>query len=81
MGLLRLIFGGNEDNVQVERIDENNESYQQYMAGFRAGYPLEGEPAVTLPESVTSSQEYQRGLLEAQKQFEQAGKPVIRYDG
>ncbi len=56
----------------------SQEEYEQYMIGYRLGYPLVGEPSVTVP--APSNPMFQRGLREGHAAFEQAGQPQISYE-
>ncbi len=57
----------------------SQEEYEQYMIGYRLGYPLVGEPPITVP--TLGNPMFQRGLREGHAAFEQAGRPQIFYEG
>ena len=52
------------------------EQRDQYMDGFREGFPLKGQPVN--PEHETEA--YQRGLNYGKKAFRRAGSPQINYE-
>ncbi len=56
-----------------------DQEYNDWMQGFCAGFPLEGEPDVTIDNP--ESEYYQNGLSTGQADFDSAGRPMIRYDG
>jgi len=50
------------------------EDAEEYMDGFRTGYPLVGQPDYPAHES----EPYQYGLKVGQKAFKKAGRPQIQ---
>lgn len=65
-----------ETSVNPDEMTE--QETEEWMQGFRLGYPLQGEPTVTIENP--SGKHFRRGLAAGQKSFKQAGSPTTPYD-
>jgi hypothetical protein len=72
MGILDKLFGGDQQDQQPAR----GEDYEQFMEGFRLGYPLIGDP----PIEESDNPHFQRGLAAGRTSFEADGRPQIKRD-
>lgn len=66
-----------EQDFSIPMDDRSEETVEEYMQGFRLGFPLVGEPSVTIDNP--SGRYFQLGLAAGQAQFKQAGHPAISY--
>ncbi len=69
------------DDIQLEQPTEappqySQQEYEEYMDGFRTGYPLVGQPDYP----VHDTEPYKRGVKLGQQAFQQAGQPQIPYE-
>jgi hypothetical protein len=69
----KLFGGGNQDDQQPAT---SQEDYEQFMQGFRLGFPLIGDPPIPM----SDNPHFQRGLTAGRASFEKAGRPQIRRD-
>lgn len=66
------LFNKNVPVVQPENLpnEDSQEEYEQYMMGFRLGFPVEDDPPPIIPDEDNVA--FQRGLADGQREFQQA---------